>query len=100
VVFAMGDAAARTHTLDFARPDGGTGAQAILILERAFQHIADDLHVAMAVIGKAALGRDLVLIDYAQIAKAHMGRVIILAEGEGVAAVEPAEIGTAARFAG
>ena len=41
---------------------------------------------------EAAFGGDAVVIDHAQRAEAHVVGVVVLAEREGVAAVEPAEL--------
>ena len=65
------------------------------MLQRAFEHIGDDLHILMAVGVEAGTGLHPVLVDDPQRAEAHMGRVVIAAEGEAVMAVEPAEIGPA-----
>jgi hypothetical protein len=98
VVLAVADAGARRHALHVARPDHRAGADRVLMLERAFQHVRDDLHVAVAVGWKAAARRNAVVIDHPQRAEPHVGGVVVLAERERVAAVEPAEIGTAAVF--
>ena len=67
----------------------------------AREHVAHDLHVFVAVGAKAGAGRDAIFIDDAQVAKAHVGRVVVAREREAVKALEPAMVGPAAilRFA-
>src|SRR4051812_1399516 len=69
VAFAVADAAAGAHALPITRTDHGAGAKRILVLDRAFQDISDDLHVAMGVWWEARAAGDAVLIDDAQGAK-------------------------------
>ena len=64
--------------------------------EGAFEDIGNDLHVGMGMGGKAATARDAVIVDDTQRPEAHVVRVVILAERERVAAVEPAEVGLSA----
>src|SRR5262249_53549332 len=92
VVLAVGDAGAGGHPLHLARPDDGAVAEAVLVLEGAIEHVADDLHVAMAVGAEALAGRHAVLVDHAQRSEAHVFRVVVAAERKGVAAVEPAQL--------
>ena len=71
-------------------------AHAVLVLQRAFQHVAEDLHVAMRMRAEALPGRDAVVIDDAQGAEAHVRRIVVVGEGEGVMRLQPAVIGVAA----
>src|SRR5438552_13894887 len=96
VVLAVGDAGAGGHALHFAGADDGAGPQAVLVLERALDDVRDDLHVAVAVGGEAAARLYPILVHDAQAAEAHVARVEVVGEGEGVAAREPAELGAAA----
>jgi hypothetical protein len=64
--------------------------------QRAVEHIADDLHVAVAVGAEATARGDAVLVDHAQVAHAHVRRVVVAGEGEAVKAAQPAVIGVAA----
>src|SRR6185295_15245453 len=95
-LLAVPDARARGHPLHVARPDDRAGADAVLVLERALEDIGDDLHVAVSVGVEPAARPHPVLVDHAQRAEAHMLRVVVVAEGEAVPAVEPAEVGDAA----
>ena len=66
------------------------------MLQRAVEHVGHDLHVPMPVGVEARAGPHAILVDHAQRAEAHVVGVVIVAEREGVAAVQPAEIGDAA----
>src|SRR5512132_2969197 len=88
------------HALHIAGANDGAGSHAVLVLQRAFEDIGDDLHVLVPVRLETATWLNAILVDHAQDAEAHMLRIIVLAEGEGMPAVEPTEIGCAARFGG
>src|SRR3546814_11361917 len=62
----------------------------------AFEHVADDLHVGVAVRREAGARRDAVLVEHPQRAPAHPRRVVVVAERERVVAVEPAGFDVAA----
>jgi hypothetical protein len=103
VELAVAHAGARGHALDVARHDhagvggaGGSVAHAVRMGQSAIEHVADDLHVAMAVGAEALSGRDGVVVEHAQVAEAHVRRVVIVGEREAVMAVEPAMVGMAA----
>ena len=49
IEFAVRDSRARAHTLRLAGTNYGAGAKAVLVLERAFENVGDNLHVAMRV---------------------------------------------------
>src|SRR5438876_1154402 len=99
VVLAVRHAGAGAHALHLAGADDGAGPQAVLVLERALDDVRDDLHVAVAVGGKAPARLHPILVHDAQGAEAHVARVEVVGEGEGVAAREPAELGAAALVA-
>jgi hypothetical protein len=67
--------------------------------ELAVEHVADDLHVAVAVRAEALPGRDPVLVDHAQRAEAHVRRVVVAGERERVVRLQPAVVGEAALVA-
>src|SRR5437867_13123773 len=92
VEFAVGDAGPRAHALDFPGPDHGAGPQIVSMLERALEHVTDDLHVSVPVGRKPTTGLNTVLVDDAERAEPHLVRVAILPEGKRVTGVEPAEI--------
>jgi hypothetical protein len=72
-----------------------------LCRQRAVEHVAHDLHVAVSVRGEAGAGCNAVLVDHAQVAEPHVLRVVIVGERKRVVALEPAMIGVATvrRFA-
>lgn len=45
--------------------------------------------------GKAAAGSDVILVDDAEGAEAHVSGVVVVGEGEGVVGFEPAVVGVA-----
>src|SRR5207247_1131187 len=96
VVLAVRDAGAGGHALHLAGVDDGPGPQAVLVLERALDDVGDDLHVAVAMGGEACARLHPVLVDDAQAAEAHVARVEVVGEREGVAARKPAELRAAA----
>src|SRR5208282_6030506 len=91
IEFAVRDSRPGTHSLRFARMNDRAGAKAVLVFERAFENVGDDLHVAMPMGGETRAGADAILVDYAQRAKSHLAGVVVVAERESVAAVEPVD---------
>ena len=57
VELAVPHAAARAHALHVARADGRSRADGVLVRELPFEHVADDLHVAMPVGAEALPAR-------------------------------------------
>ena len=72
------------------------GAEAVAVLQRAAHDIGDNLHVAVRVHAEAGRGRNPVVVDYTQAAKAHVVRVVVVAEGSRMSAIEPVECRLAA----
>jgi hypothetical protein len=65
------------------------------MLERAFQYVRKDLHVAVRMLAEA-LGRgDTVIVDHEQVGKAILLRIVIVREGKCVPRAEPAMFCTA-----
>src|SRR5436305_5369588 len=95
---AMPDSRSGAHLLHIIGTNDRACAHAVLVLKRAFEHVSDDLHVAMTVRGKAVSSLHAVFVDDAQTAKGHEARIVILVEREGVIGVEPAEVEMAALF--
>ena len=83
------------HSLDVTAPDDGAVAHAVAVRELALEDVRDDLHVPVAVSAEALTRLDAVFVDDAQRPVAHVARIVIVREREGMAAVEPTEIGTA-----
>lgn len=92
----MKDALPRAHELDLAGLEDASVAEAVLVLEGAFDDVGEDFHVAMGMGGEAAAGGDVVLVDDAEAAEAHVRGVVVVGKGEGVAGLEPAVVGVAA----
>jgi len=107
IELAVHHATARAHALHVARPDDATArgvacstrlpiAHAVLVRQLARDHVAHDLHVTVAVRAEAGAGRDAVFVDDAQVAEAHLLRVVVVGERETVKALQPAVVGIAA----
>src|ERR1700735_2245153 len=80
IEFAVSDSTARAHPLCFARTNDGASAEAVLMLERAFEDVGDDLHVAMPMRGKSCCRAHAILIDDPQRAKSHLLLIVVIAE--------------------
>src|SRR6185437_10616647 len=93
VVLAVGDAGARGHALHVARPQHRAVAHRVAMRERAFEHVAQDLHVAMGVRAEAAAGLHAVLVDHAQRPEAHAVGIVVVREREAVQGAQPAVVG-------
>jgi hypothetical protein len=65
------------------------------VRQRAFEHVGQDLHIAVAVCAEASARRDEVFVDDAQVAHAHVCRVMVVGERKTVMALEPAMVGMA-----
>jgi Arc/MetJ family transcription regulator len=103
VELAVQHAGAGAHALHVAGQDdagvcaaGRAVAHAVLVRQRAVEHITDDLHVAMAVRAEAGARRDAVVVDDAQVAHAHVARVVVVGEREAVETLQPAVVGITA----
>ncbi len=100
IIFGMGHPAAGRHHLDVARRGAAGIAQIVLVGDRAFADVGDDLHVAMRVRREAGLGGDDVVVPDAQRTPAHPPGIVIIREREVVVRVQPAVICTAKRIEG
>src|SRR5580704_1559714 len=80
IEFAVSDSTARAHPLRLARTNDRARAEAVLVLERAFEDVSDDLHVAMPVRGKPCGRAHAILIDDPQRAKSHLLLIVVIAE--------------------
>jgi hypothetical protein len=92
---------AGAHALHIARGNALDIAQGVLVRQFATEHITDDLHVAVAVGAETGARRNAVFVDDAQIAPAHVGRVVVTGEGEAVEGLQPTVVSPTAisRFA-
>src|SRR5438105_331793 len=95
ILLAVGDAGARAHALHLARPNHRTRAHAVFVLERALEHVGNDLHIVMRMSPKAAPALHPVFIDHAQAAEAHVRRIVVIRERECMECIQPAVIGVA-----
>src|SRR5260370_39464597 len=94
VELTMRDSRARAHPLHFADPDDRAGAETVLVFERTFQNVGDDLHVAMPMSRESGAGANSILVDHPQRAKPALRRVVIFAERKRVPGIEPTNPGT------
>src|ERR1700736_563498 len=65
------------------------------MLDGAFQHVGQDLHIAMGVLAKAHRWSNIVLIDHAQSTETHVRRVIVLRKTEAEVRIQPSVVGMA-----
>src|SRR5438034_5861507 len=78
---------ARAHTLSITGTNYRAVSHAVLVFERAFKQIGDDLHVAMRMRGKTMSGLHPIFVDDSKGAESHVAGIVILIEGEAVASV-------------
>src|SRR5437762_14013761 len=78
------DAASRAHELNLAGLEHAAVAHTVLVLQRAFQHVTEDFHVAVRMRAKALSGRDAIVVNDAQRAEADMRRVVVVGKRESV----------------
>ena len=95
VELAVLHASACAHALHVTGRDALDVAHAVLVGQFARQHVADDFHVAVAMGAKPGARRNAVFVDDAQVAKAHVGGVVVPGEREAVEGIEPAMVGVA-----
>jgi hypothetical protein len=93
---AVGHAGAGGHALDLTGLDDRAGAHRVAVLQLAAEHVGDDLHVGVRVGAEAAAGGNLVVVDHPQGPIAHVARIPVVGEREGVPGVQPAVVGVAA----
>ena len=67
--------------------------------ELALEHVADDLHVAVAMRAEALAGCDTILVDDAQRSELDVLRIEVVGERERMVRLQPAVIGIAALVA-
>ena len=66
IKLAVRDPRAGRHDLDIVWRDDSSIAGAVTMLQFAFEHIGDDLHVTMRMRGEASTRCDLVVVDHSQ----------------------------------
>ena len=89
VHFAVANAAAGGHRLQFAGAKVAVAAGAVAVVERALQHPRENFHVVVAMFAETRRGFDDVVVDHAQRAVAQIVRVVIAAKRKRVPAVQP-----------
>src|SRR5215813_3593132 len=82
VEFGMRDARARRHPLYFPGANQPGAASAVLVPQRAFQHVGHDLHLAMRMRRESPSARDHVMVEDAQRPESHVVRVVVAVEAE------------------
>src|SRR3954463_13815866 len=92
IEFGMHNARTGAHALNFARPDGRAVAQRIFVLQGAGENVSDDLHIGVRVRRKASASGHYIFIDPPQGSKADMSGIVVSAEREGMAALQPARL--------
>ena len=97
VELAVGHSRTRAHQLNLPGRKSAAIAHAVVVFQLSLHHITEDLHVAVRMGGETSACRDPILIDDPQRAKAHVLRVVVIGETEGMVGVEPAVVGMAAR---
>lgn len=71
-------------------------AHAVLVLERALEYLAEDLHVSVRMRAETHARGDDIIVDHAERAEAHVIGIVVFGERKGVAGDQPPVIGEAA----
>ena len=80
VELAVHDAAPGAHALHVALADDGARARGVLVRQLAVEHVADDLHVPVAMRAEAGTRDHAVLVDDAQRPELHVLRIPVVGE--------------------
>src|SRR5947209_12951020 len=80
------------HALQRTGPDHRAVAHAVLVLQRTFEDVGDNLHVPMAVHAESLSGLHTIVIDDSQGAKAHVSWIVVVPKGKCVVGIEPAVV--------
>ena len=86
---------AGAHDLDLTGHQHSSVSHAVLVLEGSVKDVAEDLHVLMWMCWESRTWSDDILIDDPQRPEAHVGRVVVAGETEGVKTVQPPVAGMA-----
>jgi len=87
IELAVGHATTGAHELDLAGLEGAAVTQTVLVGECAFEHVAEDFHVAVRVGTETFASGNAVVVDDAERAEAHVGGIVVVSEGEGVVGI-------------
>ena len=82
VVLGVTHPGTRAHNLELARRNLLFVAHAVLVLNRAFQHIGQDFHVFVRVGTKALACINHVVVNHPQCGEAHEVRVVVVGKRE------------------
>jgi len=97
VELAVLDAGPRAHPLHLARPQDAAASGRVPVGELTLEHPRQDLHVAVSMPSEPFPRLHAILVDDAELAPAHVLRVVVAREREGVPRVEPAVVEVPAR---
>src|SRR5271156_2678836 len=100
IEFAVQDARARGHVLQFTGTDHRAGTHAVAVFQRSIQNPRQNFHVAMRMHPEPLSRRDDILIQHTQRPELHMFRIVILIERKCESAVQPRELVVAALITG
>src|SRR5262249_11862552 len=92
VVLAVADSSSGTHPLNITYANYRASACAVFVRQGAFEHVGDDLHVPVRVGWESGTRSHAIFIDDSEMTKAHILRIMIVPEREGMAAIEPADL--------
>src|SRR5262245_8725949 len=90
VVLAVADAGPGAHSLHVTRSDHRARSRAVFMRHGTFQDVGDDFHIAVRVCRESAARINSIFVNDSETTEAHVLLIIIVAEREGVTAVEPA----------
>ena len=68
------------------------------MLKGAFEHVGNDLHIAVAMRIESRTRLNPILVDHTQRSEAHVRGIMVVSERETVETVEPAMVRMAARL--
>ena len=91
-VFAVSNPRSSGHHLNIVGSDDGSAPSAVLVLQRPFHDVRDDLHVAVRVSREAAPGGNAVIVDDAQRSESHVPLIVVVRKRKGVITYQPAEV--------
>src|SRR4051812_49118411 len=72
ILLAVQNAGPGGHSLKFAASNDRSGSHAVLVAQRALEHVRQNLHVAVGVGSESPAGSDAIFIDHPQRPKTHI----------------------------
>src|SRR5262245_16630806 len=64
IEFAVGDASSGSHHLNLAGPDDRACTHAVLVCERALEHVRENFHVPMTMSSESCARNDAVVVEH------------------------------------